>query len=239
MIIRRSEQEPQDRYPGVPRYALASAEFGQTSLHVGDLSYLPGYGVPHHYHTGGAEETQIMLSGELECWVGGKRTTVYPGDTVTALPGNAHAFHNRTDVVARMITAFPVTSPETVHIDDVDLEDVSEHPSIIRAGIRRSLFIEELNGVHRVEHSGNFSGARSTYSYSLEIQPGSAVPVQNFDHEIALFLAEGSLTGIIGENVMLDTNDGAVVAPGVQYGFSNESGTVARLFVIHPVINPV
>ena len=121
----------------------------------------------------------------------------------------------------------------------MDLEDVSEHPSIIRAGIRRSLFIEELNGVHRVEHSGNFSGARSTYSYSLEIQPGSAVPVQNFDHEIALFLAEGSLTGIIGENVMLGTNDGAVVAPGVQYGFSNESGTVARLFVIHPVINPV
>ena len=76
MIIRRLEQEPQDRYPGVPRYALASAELGQTSLHVGDLSYLPGYGVPHHYHTGGAEETQIMLSGELECWVGGKRTTV-------------------------------------------------------------------------------------------------------------------------------------------------------------------
>ncbi|GIT19261.1 MAG: hypothetical protein CM1200mP39_20670 [Dehalococcoidia bacterium] len=38
---------------------------------------------------------------------------------------------------------------------------------------------------------------------------------------------------------MLGTNDGAVVAPGVQYGFSNESGTVARLFVIHPVINPV
>ena len=209
------------------------------SLHVGDLSYLPGYGVPHHYHTGGAEETQIMLSGELECWVDGKRTTVYPGDTVTALPGKAHAFHNRTDVVARMITAFPVTSPETVHIDDADLEDVLEHPSIIRAGTRRSLFVEESYGVERVEHSGNFSGAQSTYSYSLEIRPGSAIPVQNYGHETALFLAEGSLTGIIGENVVLDANDGAVVAPGVQYGFSNEGGSLARLFVIHPVINPV
>lgn len=90
MINRRADQEQSDRYPGVPRFALASAELGQVSMHVGDLSYLPGYGVPHHYHTGGAEETQIMLEGELECWVDGKRVVVGPGDTVTAPPGTGH-----------------------------------------------------------------------------------------------------------------------------------------------------
>ena len=68
-----------DRYPGCPRFAIAGADFGHASLHVGDLYYQPGHGVPHHYHTGGAEETQIMLEGELECWVDGKRVVVYPG----------------------------------------------------------------------------------------------------------------------------------------------------------------
>ena len=56
MIIRRAEQEPVDRYPRVPRYAIAGADFGHSSLHVGDLTFLPGSTVPYHYHNEGAKE---------------------------------------------------------------------------------------------------------------------------------------------------------------------------------------
>lgn len=240
LIIRRADQAPVDRYPGVPRYAIAGADFGHSSLHVGDLSYLPGHGVPHHYHTGGAEETQIMLEGELECWIDGKRTTVRAGDTVTAPPGTGHAFHNRTDTVARMITAFPLTSPETVHIDDPELEEVAEHPAIIRAGSRRAPFLPGVDGVERIELSGDFSGAKSTYSYMVEIQPGAAIPVHYHDHETALFIVEGPLVGVLGDEsgIVFETDDGMVAGPNELHGFANEGENVARMIAIHPVINP-
>jgi quercetin dioxygenase-like cupin family protein len=216
---------------------LAGADFGHSSLHVGDLSYIPGYGVPHHYHTGGAEETQIMLEGELECWVDGKRTTVYAGDTVTAPPGTGHAFHNRTDGVARMITAFPLTPPETVHIDDPELVDVSEHPAIIRAGTRKSAYAVGVDGVERIELSGDFSGAKSTYSYFVDIQPGAAMSAESNGSETAIFVVAGPVVSVVDDGLVLGTDDGAVVSPGDEYGFANEGGQVARLIVVHPFIN--
>jgi len=234
LIIRRSEQEPADRYPGCPRYAIAGADFGHSSLHVGDLYYQPGYGVPHHYHTGGAEETQIMLEGELECWVDGKRVVVYPGDTVTAPPGTGHAFHNRTDKMGRMITAFPLTPPETIHIDDPELEDATSHPAIVRAETRKVAYGD---GVEKVELSGDFSGAKSTYTYFVDIQPGASTPVESFDAETAIFVVSGAVVSIAGEDAELATDDGAVVPAGESYGFANRGDDVARLCVVHPFLN--
>ncbi|HIF71666.1 MAG TPA: cupin domain-containing protein [Dehalococcoidia bacterium] len=237
MIIRRSEQEAVDRYPGCPRFAIIGADFGHTSLHVGDLSYLPGHGVPHHYHTGGAEETQIMLEGELECWVDGKRVTVYPGDTVTAAPGIGHAFQNRSDKIGRMITAFPLTSPETVHIDDPELEDADEHPAIIRAESRRMPYAVGVEGVDRIELSGDFSGAKSTYTYFVDIQPGAVMPVETQDAETALFVVSSSVVSVAENKYSLATDDGAGIPAGEAYGFANQGDEVARLCVVHPFLN--
>ena len=233
------DQEQADRYPGVPRFALANNELGHKSVHVGDLTFTPGSSVPYHFHNEGAEETQIMLTGELECWVDGSKTTVRAGDTVTAPSGILHAFFNRTDTPARMITAFPLTPPETTHVDDPELVEVEDHYAIVRAVTRSAPFMAGLDGVERIELSGDFSGAKSTYTYFLEIQPGSAVPVQSHGDETVLFLVEGSLVGIIGENAVLGVDDAAVVPAGVQYGFANEGRSVARLVVVHPVLNPV
>lgn len=237
MIIRRVDQEQTDRYPGCPRFPIASTDFGHKTVHVGDLSYLPGAGVPHHYHTGRSEESQIMLEGKLECWVDGKRTTVYPGDTVTAPPGIEHAFHNRTDKPARMITAFPTTLPETIHTDDPDLEDVDEHPAIIRAGTRTSGYAEGVEGVERVELSGDFSGAKTTYTYFVDIQPGAAMPVESNGAETVVFVVSGPVFSVSGDEFELASADAVVVDPKESYGFANRGDAVARLVVIHPFIN--
>ena len=240
LIIRRADQESADRYPRVPRYPIVNVDLGSSSLHVGDLNFLPGSSVPYHYHDEGAEETQIMLTGELECWIDGKRTTVRAGDTVTAPPGMRHAFHNRSSTPARMITAFPRTIPETVHVDDPELEDVDEHPTITRAGTRISPYKPGVQGVDRIELSGEFSGAKSTYIYIVVIQAGAVVPVRRQDHDTAMFVVEGPLAAVLGdqENVVLDSSDGAVVGPGVGYGLRNESDMVGRAIILHPVAHP-
>jgi quercetin dioxygenase-like cupin family protein len=240
LIIRRAHQEAVDRYPNVPRYAIVNVELGSSSLHVGDLTFLPGSSVPYHYHDAGAEETQMMLSGELECWIDGNRSTVRAGDTVTAPPGIRHAFHNRTDTPARMITAFPRSLPETVHVDDPELQDVAEHPAIIRAGSRRSQFLPGVDGVDRIELSGDFSGAKSTYSYMVEIQPGAAIPVHYHDHDAALFVVDGPLVGMLGDEggIVYESADTALAASGEWHGFANKGENVARMIGIHPVLNP-
>ena len=237
LIIRRVDQEQTDLYPGCPRFPIASTDTGQKTVHVGDLSYLPGAGVPHHYHTGRSEESQIMLEGELECWVDGNRVTVYPGDTVTAPPGIGHAFHNRTDKPARMVTAFPTTLPETVHTGDPELEDVEEHPAIIRAGTRTSQYAEGVEGVERVELSGSFSGAKTTYTYFVDIQPGAATPVDSNGSETVVFVVSGSVVGASSEELELGTSDAVVVEPNESYGFANKGDTAARLIVVHPFLN--
>lgn len=240
MKIIRAYQEPVDRYPGVPRYAVAGADFGHSSLHVGDLTFLPGSSVPYHYHNEGAEETQIMLSGELECWIDGKRTTVRAGDAVTAPAGTGHAFHNRGDTEARMITAFPLTTPETVHIDDPELEEVTEHPAIVRAGSRRAPMMPGVDGVDRIELSGDFSGAKSTYSYFAEIQPGAAIPFHYHDHETAFFIVEGPLVAVHsdGSGMSFETDDGVWAGVEELHMFANEGEKLARLIAIHAGINP-
>ncbi len=240
MIIRRADQEAVDRYPNVPRYPILNVELGSSNLHVGDLTFLPGSSVPYHYHDEGSEETQMMLAGELECWIDGSRTTVRAGDTVTAPPGIRHAFFNRTDKPARMITAFPRTLPETVHVDDPELQDVAEHPAIIRAGSRRSPFMAGIEGVDRIELSGDFSGAESTYTYMVEIQPGAAMPVHFHDHEVAIFIVNGPVVGVLGSagGIVFETNDTAVAGPNERHGFANEGEAVARVIGIHHVINP-
>ncbi|MDA1280445.1 MAG: cupin domain-containing protein [Chloroflexi bacterium] len=241
LIIRRAEQTTTDRYPRVPRYAISGADSGQRSLHVGDLTFLPGSSVPYHYHNEGAEETQIMLEGELECWIDGSRITVGAGDTVTAPPGIRHAFYNRSDTAARMITAFPLTPPETTHVDDPELADVAEHSAIIPAESRRMPYMIGSGGVERVELSGDFSGASSTYTYFLDVQAGATVPVQTFDHETVFFVVRGWLVGNVGDETgsVLGSDDAVVASPNVACGFSNGSDTLARLLIVHPVINPV
>ena len=178
-----------------------------------------------------------MLEGELECWVDGKRVVVYPGDTVTAPPGIGHAFQNRSGSVGRMITAFPLTPPETIHIDDPELEDATSHPSIVRADSRRGAYADGVEGVEKVELSGDFSGAKSTYTYFVDIQPGAVMPVESFDAETAVFVVSGAVVSIAGEDAELGTDDGAVVPPNEQYGFANRGDVVARLCVVHPFLN--
>ena len=239
MIIRRNAQVKQDRYPRVPRYAIANNELGHKSLHVGDLTFLPGSSVPHHYHNEGAEETQLMLDGELECWIDGNRTTVRGGDTVTAPPGIRHAFYNRTDEPARMITAFPLTPPETIHVDEPELENVVDHPSIVRAGSRTGPYATDVDGVVLVELSGDFSGAKSTYTYVLEIEPRAAVPAAIYRHEVAIFLVEGDLRTRLGAGPETDlhVNDASVVEPGKSVALSNRGPEPAKVAVVHPVLN--
>ena len=60
MIIRRADQEAVDRYPKVPRYAIVNVELGSSSLHVGDLTFLPGSSVPYHYHDAGSEGARVL-----------------------------------------------------------------------------------------------------------------------------------------------------------------------------------
>ena len=237
-VLRRSEQEQADRYPGVPRYSLSGPETGATSLHVGHLTFLPGSNVPYHYHNEGAEETQFMISGELECWIDGSRLTVSGGDTVLAQPGKFHAFHNRTDTPAEMVTMFPLTPPETVHVDDPEsLADAESHPNIIRAGTRSA----SSGGIRRDELTGSFSGAASTYAVLHRLESGAERQFHfHPDHEAGIYCIDGAIRlthGALDETV-LDAGDYFAAGVNEPHGYRNHTGSEATVLTIHAVLEP-
>ncbi len=237
-VLRRSEQEQADRYPGVPRYSLSGPETGAASLHVGHLTFLPGSSVPYHYHPGEAEETQFMISGELECWLDGHRLTVRGGDTVLAKPGTLHAFVNRTNTPAEMVTMFPVTPPETVHVDDPDsLDDAESHPNIIRAGTRAI----SSDGITRHELTGSFSGAVSTYAVLNRLEPGAEVSFHfHPDHEAGIYCLDGDLIvtyGALDETVLAAGDYFAAIA-NEPHGYRNHTDSDSTILAVHAVIEP-
>jgi quercetin dioxygenase-like cupin family protein len=66
-----------------------------------DMHIPPGGGPPPHRHS--FEETFILLEGEMEATLRGKKSTVKAGDTVN-IPANApHRFHNTSSNATRLL----------------------------------------------------------------------------------------------------------------------------------------
>jgi len=66
-----------------------------------DMHVPPGGGPPPHRHD--FDETFILLDGEMEATLRGKKSTMRAGDTIN-IPSNApHQFHNASSEAVRMI----------------------------------------------------------------------------------------------------------------------------------------
>ena len=237
-VIKRADQVLADRYPGVPRHALAGADLAGKELHVGDLEYLPGSSVPYHYHPD-AEETQMMLEGELECWFDRKRFTVVAGDCIVAPIGIGHAFFNRSDRSARMVTIFAITPPETVNIDAPELVDGRPDSNVSFADLRPAA--RTANGITRAELAGASLGSTSCSTTELILEPGAVISNHHHpEHESTMFCVEGELTAVYGddESIGLGTNDVLTAEAKIRHGLRNESDRVARLISTHPVLVP-
>lgn len=241
-VVRRSDQQVTDRYPGIKRRYMTGASTGATMLHVGDLEYAPGSVVPYHLHPH-VEEVQFMVEGELECWFDGKRFTARAGDCIVSPAGVPHGFVNRSSRTARQITMFPQINPVTTDLMEQKSEPkltdgVPEKHVHIRA---RAKPYEFMPGVTRYDMVGDFSGAKSSFFAELIFSPG-AVATNHFHpaHEESMFCLRGSLNAVYGKenDVPLVAGDMFLCEKGVRHGIFNGSKETAHLLAIHPVLNP-
>jgi quercetin dioxygenase-like cupin family protein len=81
------------------RTILSSAETGG-ALSVTDSVSPPGSGPPRHVHAD-ADESFVLLSGDAEFWLEGKRFTRGPGQTAFIPKGREHSFRIVSDTPAR------------------------------------------------------------------------------------------------------------------------------------------
>lgn len=186
-ILTRSEQPRADRYPGVPRFGLADSTLGGTKLHAGDLTYEVDSAVPHHRHPD-AEETQIMLEGELECWLDGHRFTVRAGDCIVAGRGVEHAFFNRSSSAARMLTAFAISPPTTEHTADPGLDD-----DVPETGVRFGLWPQDAGASETTIYPVNGPVGASETLCELLVVDGDTFDVEVPNHgELGALCVDGS-----------------------------------------------
>ena len=115
-ILKRTDAETTEGYPGVPRATLAGAEHGAHSLWVGHLELSPGATVTTHIHPD-TEEAMLIVEGELEAVLGDDVVILGPGDTVLAPPGIKHGFVNRSGEKAALLALFPQTEFQRILVE--------------------------------------------------------------------------------------------------------------------------
>jgi quercetin dioxygenase-like cupin family protein len=234
-ILRRANQRLLERFPGGNRYYLAGSKTGSRMLHVGEILWAPGSSMPSHVHPEPkAEESQLMLEGELELDYHGQKFTMGPGDVALAPPGTPHGWANRSGKVARMITVFPMNDPTTQDVPS-PAEKAGPQPRGVVFKKDMRLF-EFAPGIMRYDLVGEVQGARSTFFSMLYLEPGAKAPTHYHPAtEEAQFIVKGELTAVYGNEVTVcRTGDMYLAEPGLRHGFTNKSNEQAILLAIHP-----
>ena len=78
-------------------------------------------------------------------------------------------------------------------------------------------------------------GAESLSVGDIWLAPGGTAPTHFHPTEEAMVILEGELEAILGDDVIIVTEGQTVLAPaGVKHGFTNRSGSPARVMAIFP-----
>ena len=83
---------------------LTTAESGG-ALCITDTVCPPGFSPPRHIHQD-ADETFVVLTGDMKFWMDGRTVTVGPGGTMFVPRGSEHSFRVVSDTPARHLTIF-------------------------------------------------------------------------------------------------------------------------------------
>ncbi len=237
-VIRRSEQNTSEPFPGAKATAMAGAATGSEYLTVGELLVEPGARSAYHIHPN-TEESIFVIEGEIEFRLGSNRFRSSSGDCVLATRGIGHGLENVGDTTARLITMYPSPSPERAEIPEVDFTDAPpENGAFFRGKVES---FEFAPGVTRYDMVGDFLGSESTYFSELTFAPGSIAPNHYHPaHEEAMFCLSGDLKAVYADDddVPLPAGDIFTCEPTVRHGIFNDSNESATLLAMHPVLNP-
>jgi len=90
-------------------------------------------------------------------------------------------------------------------------------------------------GIERTEIVNGSFGSDSLTVADLDLEDGSQVPTHFHPKEEAMYILEGELVSLLGEDQVVVKAGDTVLAPaGLKHGFTNKSGKPARLLAIHP-----
>jgi len=237
-IARLSDQKITEPYPGVSQRNPAGAHNGATQLRVYDAIIQPGAKIPYHAHHN-TEATYFVLDGEVSAIVENLRVELHAGDLVMAPPGTAHGFTNSKDRDARIVTMFPHTAPEIVHLTPGEPSTGDMPPYIVpRKNVEAWTPWDKCT---RFDMKNHERGALSTAFSQLDFEPGSmAPPHYHPETEEAMYCVKGSMVAMYGgDEIPLGPGDMFVAEAGVRHTVFNASNELAVLLPLHPTVVPV
>jgi len=114
-IIRHSEREKKEPYPGVIRQAIVDRDSGGGALHTTYITIAPGSSVRLHHHK--VEESMMVLEGEGLAVLGDEQMPIKAHETLLAPAGVKHGFINTGSVPMVLTSAFPTVDIEILFDD--------------------------------------------------------------------------------------------------------------------------
>lgn len=114
-ILKLAEQEVVDRGAGVTSVPLIGDRIPTDRLSIGMTVVPVGGAIPFHTHN--SEEFILLLEGEAECEVDGKRHPVRPLDATYVPQGIVHRFVNVGDVPMRILWVYSTTDAQRTLVE--------------------------------------------------------------------------------------------------------------------------
>lgn len=236
-VNRRADQEIVDLQIGIRARILANQSTGSEMLTITEVSMELGTTIAYHQHSN-SDETFFVVEGNAEMLVNGHRFTLGADDALLAQRGIGHSVRNVGTGPLKFISIFPVPDPR--------IELLNNPISVVNERISSAIFrsesapVEFRAGVLRYEMVGDFNGAESTYFSELVFSPNARTTTHYHPaHEEGIYCLSGEISAAFGnQDLVLTAGDILVPPPGVRHGNWNRSSDNARVFAIHPVLNP-
>ena len=182
--------EARELAPGVEVRAYVSAELGATELTSGTATLQPGTGLPYHTHP--TSELIILVAGQADISVEGRRYSLQPCDAIYIPAEVAHAAQNESEQAAVLHTVFPTGTPDREFVDDTfDVldctESAEEQPESLVVFEQAPVF--DLGGAGDVcKLTTGLTSEQEVVAQMVGIAPGASLdlPSENCDQSVTL-----------------------------------------------------
>ena len=227
-ILTRGEGPPSiEPAPGVRVRLMATGAFGTKGLTTALASFEPGAELPYHVHPFG--EVIILLEGDAEVLVEGRKYRVAPYDAVILPTGTAHRVRNlANDRRALFHSSWPADAPKR---DDISAEfpivdrerpSGSDPEKVIRLA-EAPVYELAANAQFRDLFAKRLGSSGICGGYG-RFAPGSSLPCHFHGYDESITIVEGrAVCQVAGKEYSVGDYDSVSVPTGRPHRFLNRS----------------
>jgi quercetin dioxygenase-like cupin family protein len=227
VLTRNDGPLPDELAPGVGLRVLGTGSLGVRGLTTALVRFAPRAALPYHRHP--FSEVIVVVEGEAEVLIEGRRYRMRPYDAMHVPAGTAHAVRNASpDVPARLHSSFASDAPvrELVATEfapsDRDESDATVPEGLVRFD-RAAVYELAPHAFFRDLFARRLGSRGICGGYGI-FEPGAGLPCHFHGYDESITIVTGTaVCQVAGQEYQLSNCDTACIPTGRPHRFVNRS----------------